>query len=519
MITVGASENVRPSSGLSDCDEPDFMADSARDILDFSSRGPTDDLRQKPDLVAPGTHMVGASPQYAGYTGARTCAAQFPAANAFYSLISGTSQATAAVSGAAALVRDDYADDHGGTPPSPALTKAILINSATDLAGGSDGKGGVTGSAPNADQGWGRVNAGAAVGPSSRQYLDQTVLLQATGQSHRASYGVIDPANRVKVTLVWTDAPGTVGPNATLVNDLDLTVAAGGRRYLGNVLTGGTSRSGGTADKRNNVESVILPAGTNGRFSVRVAGANIPGDGVPGLGDATDQDFALVVSNASAPTTWPHLTEDATSINDAAPGGDGDGAWEPGETASISERLRNDGAATASGVNGSLSGAGGLTVQQGTSPFANVAPGGTTSSQRSYTASLSSAAVCGAGVPATLSITTSGNPAQAVPLSLTTGAAGPAASSASGSLSLAIPDDSSVGRRFHPAGDRQGPNQGRGRDDQPPCAHLARRPGSGATASGRHDRGARPASGGPRQRRSCSIAGRPGRTDQHGVRR
>ena len=38
----------------------DFMADSARDILDFSSRGPTDDLRQKPDLVAPGTHVVGA---------------------------------------------------------------------------------------------------------------------------------------------------------------------------------------------------------------------------------------------------------------------------------------------------------------------------------------------------------------------------------------------------------------------------------------------------------------------------
>ena len=75
VITVGASENVRPISGLSGCGVGDFMADSARDILDFSSRGPTND-RQKPDLVAPGTHMVGASPQYAGYTGARTCAAR-----------------------------------------------------------------------------------------------------------------------------------------------------------------------------------------------------------------------------------------------------------------------------------------------------------------------------------------------------------------------------------------------------------------------------------------------------------
>ena len=76
------------------------------------------------------------------------------------------------------------------------------------------------------------------------------------------------------------------------------------------------------------------------------------------MGDATDQDFALVVSNASAPMAWPHLTEDATSISDAAPGGDGDGALEPGETVSITERLRNDGAAR-DGITGSLSGAGG----------------------------------------------------------------------------------------------------------------------------------------------------------------
>ena len=33
-----------------------------RDIVDFSSRGPTDDGRLKPDLVAPGTHVTGAQP-------------------------------------------------------------------------------------------------------------------------------------------------------------------------------------------------------------------------------------------------------------------------------------------------------------------------------------------------------------------------------------------------------------------------------------------------------------------------
>ena len=182
---------------------------------------------------------------------------------------------------------------------------------------------------------------------------------------------MIDPSNRVKVTLVWTDAPGTVGPNATLVNDLDLVVSAGGRRYLGNVLTGGTSRVGGSADKRNNVESVILPAGTDGRFSVKVTGATSRVTACPGLGDATDQDFALVVSNASAPMAWPHLTRGRDVDQRQRRGADGDGALEPGETVSITERLRNDGAAPATSITGSLSGAGGVTVQQGMSAFAS----------------------------------------------------------------------------------------------------------------------------------------------------
>ncbi len=96
VITVGASENVR-SVGLDGCGVDDSAANSARDLLDFSSRGPTDDLRQKPDLVAPGTHMVGARPAHGAYDGGDcTCTPFF---NPFYSVVSGTSQAAAAVFG------------------------------------------------------------------------------------------------------------------------------------------------------------------------------------------------------------------------------------------------------------------------------------------------------------------------------------------------------------------------------------------------------------------------------------
>ena len=68
VITVGAAESVR-GSGTDGCGVTNGGADSAADIINFSGRGPTQDGRMKPDLVAPGTHITGASPQHGGYTG------------------------------------------------------------------------------------------------------------------------------------------------------------------------------------------------------------------------------------------------------------------------------------------------------------------------------------------------------------------------------------------------------------------------------------------------------------------
>jgi len=75
-------------------------------------------------------------------------------------------------------------------------------------------------------------------------------------------------------------------------------VKSGATTYRGNVFSGALSVAGGTADIRNNVECVFLPAGTSGVLTVRVTAAAIVGDGVPGNGDQTDQDFALFVYNA-----------------------------------------------------------------------------------------------------------------------------------------------------------------------------------------------------------------------------
>ncbi len=94
--------------------------------------------------------------------GFNVCQPHFPAGNAFYSLQSGTSQAAPAVSGAAALIRDWYDRVHG-PPPSPALTKAIMVNTATDLAGGDNGKGDVIASCAECGPGMGaRAPGGSA---------------------------------------------------------------------------------------------------------------------------------------------------------------------------------------------------------------------------------------------------------------------------------------------------------------------------------------------------------------------
>jgi hypothetical protein len=128
-------------------------------------------------------------------------------------------------------------------------------------------------------------------------YVDQSVVLSDLGESHDVSISVADPAKPLRVTLVWTDASGAPGAEVALVNDLDLSVtAADGTTYNGNFFAEGRSVPGGEPDRLNNVENVFLDA-ASGTYSVSVSGFDLPADGVPGTGDQTDQDFALVISN------------------------------------------------------------------------------------------------------------------------------------------------------------------------------------------------------------------------------
>jgi Subtilase family/Viral BACON domain len=294
VITVGASENVR-QTGSDGCGISNTGANSANDIISFSSRGPVNsaggDGRIKPDIVAPGTHIEAGVPQ-SNYNGSSVCNQFFPSGQTLYGWSSGTSHSTPAVAGGAALIYQDFLNNGLGAP-SPAMIKAVLMNSATYMTGTGAG-----GNLPSNSQGMGRMNLGRTFDTTPRILLNQTQLLSATGQTYQATGSIATTSQPFRVTLAWTDAPGpTTG--APWVNNLDLQVTVGGQTYRGNVFSGANSVTGGTADVRNNAESVFLPAGVSGNFTVMVRATNIAGDGVPGNGDTTDQDFALVIYNAT----------------------------------------------------------------------------------------------------------------------------------------------------------------------------------------------------------------------------
>ncbi|NOX63625.1 MAG: S8 family serine peptidase [Chloroflexi bacterium] len=222
VITVGASESVRPNINFtwgqgwpdsypSSPIRQDKLADNADGMAAFSSRGPTDDGRIKPDLVAPGTAIISArshDPQ------AGTGWGEY---NQDYIYEGGTSMATPLTAGAAALVREWLIKLKGATNPSAALIKALLINGAADMAPGQYGAGTaqeVPDVRPNNVTGWGRVDLAASLEPTAGQklwFVDNTEGL-STGEQVEYAFTVGRAATSAASA---PSRPAPLNPNAS----------------------------------------------------------------------------------------------------------------------------------------------------------------------------------------------------------------------------------------------------------------------------------------------------------------
>ncbi|HEX6288617.1 MAG TPA: S8 family serine peptidase [Herpetosiphonaceae bacterium] len=281
----------------------DPTAGNKEQMAAFSSRGPTDDGRIKPDVVAPGTwilstysdlHQEGYGDPLNPQNNAFQSDGWGMPVNGQYKYFGGTSMSNPLTAGAAAVVRDYYQKAHS-VSASSALTKATLINSAVDLLDeNNDGASDNDYPIPNVHEGWGRVNVAKAT-DGSLQFVEQTTGLSTNGT---ATYQAnVTGGALLKVSLVWSDYASTEAATKNLVNDLDLTLTApNGTIYRGNVFGGGWSATGGTADRTNNVENAYIQSAAAGTWTIQVRGYNVPNGAQP---------FALVVDGGALTTPPP----------------------------------------------------------------------------------------------------------------------------------------------------------------------------------------------------------------------
>jgi uncharacterized repeat protein (TIGR01451 family) len=435
VITVGASENVQAFGAADQCGVADSGADSANDIIAFSSRGPTSDGRKKPEIVAPGTHVTGGVWQSSPWDPAVTlnggASATFDASGVcagpgtsnffptggqqWYTASSGTSHSTPAIAGAAALVRQWFINQ-SLTPPSPAMTKALLTNAAHYMNGT-----GANDTLPSNSQGLGLLDLDRAFDGVARILSDEdgAKLFTATGQTRVFTGTVTDAAKPLRISLAWTDPPGSTS-GAAWINNLDLTVSVNGTAYKGNVFSGGSSVSGGSADASNNLESVFLPAGiaAGTTVAITVAATNIAGDGVPGNATALDQDFALVGYNLQT-VTIPVVVAD--SLAQASENGTPtNGVPDPGELVSYDLALRNVGTADTTDVQAELQPTGGV-VQTDVPQDYGVLTAGGASASANFPFLVDPGLACGAPLTLTWNLSDDGNPLGTIVQNLTVG--------------------------------------------------------------------------------------------------
>lgn len=252
----------------------------------FSSWGPTDDGRIKPDVCGNGWELFSA--YWDPY--------QSPDEN-FWAVSSGTSMAAPNVTGSLGLLIEHWRDTHPDEDDMLSATlKALVIHTADEC-----------GDAPGPDYrfGWGLMNtqrAAETITLDSQPQWEYTISEWSLGQGDEIYLRILtdDSSDELRATICWTDPAGTPPdygldvPTKMLVNDLDLRLESlAGQTYFPWVLTHLDPAAAATTGDNvtDNVEQVVVPDPGANSFLLTISHK--------GYLQGGSQDVALIITGAS----------------------------------------------------------------------------------------------------------------------------------------------------------------------------------------------------------------------------
>ena len=250
----------------------------------FSSWGPTDDGRIKPDIVGKGVSLTSA----------------FSGANNAYATISGTSMASPNVTGGLILLQQHYKNLNSNQVMTASALKALVLHTA-DEAGANPG--------PDYVHGWGLMNVKKATDVigniAGKHAIIATTLAHAQTYTFQVNSNGTEP---LRATIVWNDPAGAVpayvlnGTTPALVRDLDVRIIRNSDNVIFSPWTlnpANRTAAATTGDNvRDNVEQVLLANPVAGTYTVRVTHKGTL---------SSPQAFSLILSGL-LPTLTSQLT-------------------------------------------------------------------------------------------------------------------------------------------------------------------------------------------------------------------
>lgn len=250
---------------------------SSGSMAGFSSWGPTNDARIKPDIVATGVNLNSAS----------------SSGDSDYTTKGGTSMSSPTVSGSIGLLQEHYINLYEEDPLASTI-KALVIHTADDL--GLDG--------PDYSYGWGMLNTASAAevlsNDVSNEYLTHVQERTLISGAEHEEVVWNDGEEPLRATIVWTDPAGTpVSPSVDaidkmLVNDLDLRlVNEEGEEFepYKHDPAGVDAPFMKGDNDRDNVEQVYIDTPEKGYYTIKVTNKGDLENG--------SQDYSMIVTGNS----------------------------------------------------------------------------------------------------------------------------------------------------------------------------------------------------------------------------